>query len=52
MNSAKLDVLTISFINNMNKRGPKMDPCGTPHVTGRISDVQLSNDTYCMQLFR
>ena len=41
MNSVKLDVLMISFINNMNKRGPKMDPCETPHVTGRISDVQL-----------
>ena len=24
MNSAKLDILMISFINNMNKRGPKM----------------------------
>ena len=42
MNSVKLYVLTISFINNMNKRGPKMDPCETPHVTGRISDVQIS----------
>ena len=51
MNSVKLDVLTVSFINNMNKRGPKMDPCETPHVTGRILDVQLSNETYCLQLF-
>ena len=45
MNLVKLDVLTISFINNMNKSGPKMDPCGTPHVTGRMSDVKLSNET-------
>ena len=52
MNSVKLDVLTILFINKMNKRGPKMDPYGTPHVTGRNSDVQLSNDTYCMGLCR
>ena len=52
MNSVKLDVLMISFINNMNERGHKIDPYGTPHVTGRISDIQLSNETYCLRLFR
>ena len=25
-----------------NKSGPKMDPCGTPHVTGFFCDSSLS----------
>ena len=30
--------LVISFIYNMNKRGPRTDPCATPH------DIELNED--------
>ena len=39
MNLAILYALTISFIKRMNKRGPKMEPSGTPHVTGKVSEL-------------
>ena len=52
MNLIKFDIVKVSLINNMNKRGPKMDPSSTSHVTGRIFDVNLSNETYCLRVFR
>ena len=34
-NVSKLEVLGKSFSYNKNKRGPRIDPCGAPQVTGK-----------------
>ena len=39
MISAIFDALTMSFIKRMNKRGPKIEPWGTLHVTGKVSEL-------------
>ena len=31
-----------SFMNNRKNRGPRTDPCGTPHDMGRVFDLHLS----------
>ena len=32
----------ISLIKSKNNRGPKMDPCGTPDITGIHSDEWMN----------
>ena len=44
VSSAKINVkkelaLGRSFINKMNRRGPKMEPWGTPHVISLLFDL-------------
>ena len=49
----------MSFIYRINKRGPKMDPCGTPDKTGNHLEVFGSTTTpeakkhciHCRKLF-
>ena len=31
-----------------NRSGPRMEPCGTPHNTGRLGDVCESKSTNCV----
>ena len=38
INSIIFEVLTMSFIQIKNSKGPKTDPCGTPHVIGANLD--------------
>lgn len=33
-------------INKNNNEGPRTKPCGTPDMTGRVSDGTCSNRTY------
>ena len=33
------NLFEISFGYNINNRGPRTEPCGTPHATGLISDL-------------
>ena len=35
-----------SLIKRMNKRGPKIEPCGTPQVTSLMYDVFLLKKAY------
>ena len=39
--------LTISFIYIKNNKGPKIEPCGTPALTGAQSDEAPFNTTRC-----
>ena len=41
-----------SLIYMINNKGPSIEPCGTPIVIGRISDLVSSNSTYCFRLLR
>ena len=34
INSVNFEVLTISVKKIKNSKGPKIEPCGTPHVIG------------------
>ena len=36
-----------SFINKINSKGPKMDPCGTPHTFFSVSELTPVTETYC-----
>ena len=47
MNDNSELVRVMSFMYNKKSRGPKMDPCGTPHLTDKRSDECLLNVTYC-----
>ena len=38
----KSDTLIKSLTWIKNKSGPKMDPCGTPHVNGSVIEEQES----------
>ena len=40
--------LGMSLTKSKNSKGPKIDPCGTPDVTGRKSDNSLSITTRCL----
>ena len=40
--------LGMSLTKSKNSKGPKIDPCGTPDVTGRKSDDSLSITTLCL----
>ena len=35
----------ISFMNRTNNKGPSLDPCGTPELTGKESERTLSSAT-------
>ena len=39
------DALEKSFINTIKKRGPRIEPCGTPCVINFVSDLQLLYST-------
>ena len=39
--------LAMPFMNTLNKRGPRTEPCGTPTVTGKTFDLTLFTRTYC-----
>jgi hypothetical protein len=40
-------IVLISSMYNINKIGPKTDPCGTPLRTGTHSEKQCSVTTHC-----
>ena len=42
----------ISFTNKRNKAGPRIDPCGTPYLTGFGSDVICPSFTNCRRSSR
>ena len=42
--------LGISLIKSKNSKGPKIEPCWAPDVTGRKSDDPLSITTLCLLL--
>ena len=46
-NVSKLEVLGKSFTYNKNKRGPRIDPWGTPQVTGNESELWPLTFTNC-----
>jgi hypothetical protein len=35
-----------SFTNTRNKIGPRILPCGTPEIMGRVFEVQPLRDTH------
>ena len=37
-----------SFMKAMKSRGPSTLPCGTPEVTGEVSDLKPSSTTCCV----
>ena len=37
----------IEFMAMLNRRGPRMEPWGTPGVTGALSEVIPSRTTSC-----
>ena len=41
-----------SFIYMINNKGPRIDPCGTPIVKGKISDLLSSISVYCFLFFK
>ena len=45
-------LLCRSFMNNIKKSGPSMEPWGTPQVIGKVCDLHLSICTYCLRLLR
>ena len=45
-----LDILAKSFIYKINKSGPNMDPCGTPHRSKFVSDNVPPCMYVCMYL--
>lgn len=42
--------LCMSFIKIMNNKGPNIDPCGTPEVTGTKADSKPLMTTFCVRL--
>ena len=50
--SSTFEVYVISFTYNIKRRGPSIEPCGTPHVIFPGSEVQLLNVTNCVLLLR
>ena len=42
-----VDTLAISLIYNKNNNGPRIEPCGTPHVTVLFVDSIPRNTTHC-----
>ena len=41
-----------SFIYKIKRRGPKIDPCGTPVCIGKMLDFRSSISVYCFRLVR
>ena len=46
-----LDMI-ISLIHILNKRGPRIEPCGTPVLIDMIEELISSICTYCLRLDR
>ena len=44
--------LVIEFMAMLSRRGPRMEPWGTPEVTGAWSEVVPSRTTHCSQSVR
>ncbi len=42
MKSNNLLEFTMSFMYIMKRRGPKIDPCGTPVIMGNVLEIVLS----------
>ena len=42
MANIRSDTLQMSFMKTIKKRGPKIEPCGTPHSTTLVSDLTPS----------
>ena len=42
----------ISLINRRNSKGPSIDPCGTPELTGKGSEKIFSSRTRCSRFLR
>ena len=42
----------MSFMYMINRRGPKMEPCGTPTVMSFFVDCVLFISTYCFLLVK
>ena len=42
MNFISVDTLQISLRKKTNNLGPKIDPCGTPHITSNNSETYTS----------
>ena len=47
-----LEHFVISFMKIKNRRGPKIDPCGTPHWITLACESTLFIDTYCSLFVR
>ena len=47
-----LEHFGISFMKIKNRRGPKIDPCGTPHWITLVFESTLFIDTYCSLFVR
>ena len=52
INSPRFDRLTISFIYNKKRRGPRTEPWGTPKITISCSDCSLKIYVYCWRSCR
>ena len=46
INSSTFEVYVILFTCNIKRRGPSIEPCGTPHKIFPGPEVQLLNATY------
>ena len=42
MANIRSDILQMSFMEIINRRGPRIEPCGTPHSTTLVSDLTPS----------
>ena len=42
MANIRPDILQMSFMEIIKSRGPRIEPCGTPHSTTLISDLTPS----------
>ena len=42
----------MSFMYMRNKMGPKMDPCGTPHVIDAYEDDLEYVSVYCLRFVK
>ena len=41
MLNKQFEILHISFTYIINSKGPSIDPCGTPHLIGWVSEYSL-----------
>ena len=42
--------MIVSLINMLNKRGPTIEPCGTPVLIDSIEELTSSICTHCLRL--
>ena len=52
VNLRRFEELDMSLMYKINSRGPKMLPCGIPHVTALWFDEVLMCSTNCLRLVR